>query len=159
MPHISIDRPHPVGFVNPVVMRASAVLLGAGAWDVAPTEVFCAGAEGVTFSLTYTRGAVNGAYYWQMEFSIYAVVGDVPAGAQEWADQSLLAPGAVVVNVDSQSQVQEDHQEYGAKQAAAEAYVFGPINLEFKPQRIRIRCRESGVVGTPGTLQITGYFW
>ncbi len=159
MPNLSLDRPHPVGFVNPVVMRATAALEAAGAWDAAPTEVSCAGAEGLTLSLTYTRGAVGGAYYWQMEFSIYAIANDTPAGAQEWADQSLLAPGAVVVNVDSQSQVQEDHQEYGAVGAAAEAYVFGPMNLEFKPQRMRIRCRESGVVGTPGTLQITGLFW
>ena len=48
MPNLPIARSHPVGFVNPVVMRASAVLLDAGAWDVAPIETFCAGAEGVT---------------------------------------------------------------------------------------------------------------
>ena len=138
-------------------MRASAALTWA--WDATPIETSCAGAEGVTLSLTYTRGAADGAYYWQMEFSIYSVVADVPTGAQEWSDQSLLAPGAVVVNVDSQSQIQEDHQEYGSKQAAIEAYVFGPVNLKFKPQRMRIRCRESANEQSPGTLQITGVFW
>ena len=154
---LPISRPHPVGFVNPVVLRATAALTWA--WDAAPIETFCAGAEGVTLSLTYTRGAADGAYYWQMEFSIYADANDAPAGAQEWSDQSLLAPGPVLVNVDSQSQVQEDHQEYGSKQAAAEAYIFGPVILAFKPQRMRIRCRESVHEQDPGTLQITGIFW
>ncbi len=77
MPNFPKERSHPVGFTNPVVMRASAALTWA--WDVTPIEMFCAGAEGVTLSLTYTRGAAGGAYYWQMVFSIYAVVGDVPA--------------------------------------------------------------------------------
>ena len=157
MPNLNISRPHPVGFVNPVVLRVSAALTWG--WDAAPIETFCAGAEGVTLSLTYERGAADGAYYWQMEFSIYAVAADVPTGAEEWADQSLLAPGAVVVNVDSQTQVQEDHQEYGSTGAAAEAYIFGPMNLNFKPQRMRIRCRESANEQSPGTLQITGVFW
>ena len=39
--------------------------------------------------------------------------------------------------------------------AAAEDFVFGPIALD-GVERIRIRARESGVVGSPGTLQITG---
>ena len=72
---------HPRGWQNPVDLRASAVLLGAGAWDAAPTESFSSGAHNLTLSFTYTRGAAGGAFDWQLEVSIYAVAANVPAGA------------------------------------------------------------------------------
>jgi len=134
--------------------RASAALPAAGAWETSPTELFVSEASWLTIFLTYTRGAAGGAYDWQLEVSPYAITADVPAGAQEWGDVTAYAVGAVVAGVDTQSQMQEEYVNYGSTGAAAEMNVFGPIHLGGAVERIRIRCRETGVVGTPGTLQI-----
>ena len=146
---------YPVAWVNPEILRASAALPAAGAWDATPTELNVFGASTVTLSFSYTRGAAGGAFDWQLWTSIYSVVGNVPAGAQEWVAESVLAVGAVAAGVDTQSLAQRDYQTYTSQGAAVEAFVFGPIELA-GVERIRIRARESGAVGTPGTLQITG---
>jgi len=155
MPNIPIFSPHPVGWTNPVVMRASAALPAAGAWDAAPTEQSVAGAGSIMLSFTYTRGAASGAFDWQLQSSIYAVVANVPTGAGEWADEALYAPGAVVAGADSQSLVQAEYQTFTSQGAAAETFTFGPVELDHTIERLRIPCRESGVTGTPGTLQVT----
>jgi hypothetical protein len=145
---------HPRGWTNPVNLRASAIL--AAAWDAAPTESFSSGAHNLTLSFTYTRGAAGGAFDWQLEVSIYGVVGNVPAGASEWVTESAYAVGGVVAGVDTQSRAQREFQTYQATGAAAEDFVFGPIALDGTVERIRVRARESGDVQSPGTLQITG---
>ena len=149
-------RSHPPGWHNPLALRASAALGAAGAWDAAPTEFFSSGAERLTLSFTYTRGAAGGAFDWELEVSIYAVVGNVPAGASEWVTESVYSAGAVAAGADTQSLVQREYQTYTSQGAAAEDFVFGPIELHGTIERIRIRARESGATGTPGTLQITG---
>jgi hypothetical protein len=146
---------HPPGFENPVVLRASAALAAAGAWDAAPTETPCAFVDNITLNFTYTRGAVGGAFDWQVETSPYAVAANVPAGASEWVTQSIYAGGLVAAGADTTSLVQRELQSYGSQGAAAEDFSYGPIALEGTVERIRVRARESGVVGTPGTLQIT----
>ena len=148
-------RSHPPGWHNPVELRASAALGAAGAWDAAPTESFTSGAEHVTLSFTYTRGAAGGAVDYQIEYSIYAVAANVPTGASEWVTEPIYAAGAVVAGADTQSNVQREYQTYTSQGAAAEDFVFGPLALHGTIERIRVRARESGVVGTPGTLQIT----
>jgi hypothetical protein len=156
MPNIPISSPHPVGWTNPVNLRASAALAAAGAWDAAPTESFCAGAETLTLSLTYTRGAAGGAFDFQMQVSVYGVVGDAPAGADEWVTEAIYAGGAVAAGADTTSLVQRELESYTSQGAAAESFVYGPVEVKQGVQRVRIRARESGVVGTPGTLQIAG---
>lgn len=146
---------HPPGFANPVILRASAALPAAGAWDAAPTETPCAFVDNVTISFTYTRGAAGGAFDWQLETSIYAVAANAPAGASEWVTQAIYAAGAVVAGADTTSLVQRELQSYTSTGAGAEDFAFGPIALDSTIERIRIRARESGVVLTPGTLQIT----
>lgn len=146
--------PHPRGYTNPITLRASAALEAAGAWDPAPTETSVAGGENMTLSFTYTRGGAGGAFDWQIEISIYAVVGNVPAGASEWVTESLYAAGAVAAGADSQSRIQREFQTYQATGAGAEDFIFGPIALDKTVERIRIRARESGAAGTPGTLSI-----
>lgn len=146
--------PYPRGYTNPVTLRASAALPAAGAWDTTPTETPVAGAENITLSFTYTRGAAGGAFDWQMEVSIYAVVGNVPAGASEWVTESIYAGGAVVAGADTTSTVQRELQSYTSQGAAAEDFSFGPIALDKTVERVRVRARESGVAGTPGTLSI-----
>ena len=153
---LNIFSPAPRGWTNPVTLRASAALPAAGAWDAAPTESFTSGADHVTFSFTYTRGAAGGAVDWQLETSIYAVAANVPAGASEWVTEPIYSAGAVVAGADTQSQVQREYQTYGSQGAAAEDFVYGPLALNGTIERVRIRARESadGEVGTPGTLSI-----
>jgi len=146
---------HPPGWVNPVILRASAALEAAGAWDPTPTESFTSGAQNVTLAFSYTRGAAGGAVDFQIEVSPYAVVGNVPAGASEWVTQSIYAAGGVIAGADTTSLVQRELQSYTSQGAALEDFVFGPIALNGTIGRIRVTARESGVIGTPGLLQIT----
>ena len=138
--------------------RANAALPAAGAWDATPPELVCAEADEVLLSFTYTRGAVGGAFDFQVQVSPYSVAALVPAGAQEWQPMSLYAAGGVVAGADSQSHVQREYMTYGATGAAAEAFVYGPIRLDGAVERLRVRAMESGVGGSPGTLQITAVF-
>jgi hypothetical protein len=151
---LPILDPMPRGYTNPVTLRASAALPAAGAWDTAPTESPVANADNMTLSFTYTRGAAGGAFDWQLEVSIYAVTANVPAGASEWVTESLYAAGAVAAGADTTSLVQRELQSYTSQGAGAEDFVFGPIVLDRTIERVRVRARESGVVGTPGTLSI-----
>lgn len=154
MPNIPIFSAHPVGWANPVTMRASAALPAAGAWDAAPTEQNVAGGGSIFLSFTYTRGAAGGAFDWQLQASAYSIAANVPAGAGEWGDESLHAVGAVAAGADTQSLVQAEYQTFTSQGAAAESFVYGPIELDHTVERVRIPCRESGVVGSPGTLVI-----
>ena len=155
MPNLPISASYPVAWVNPVTIKASAALEAAGAWDT-PTEQSIAGAGRVMLSLTYTRGAAGGAFDFQIQSSIYSIVGNVPAGAGEWANEAIYAPGAVVAGVDTTSLVQREFERYTSQGAAAETFTFGPIEFDHSVERLRITARESGVVGTPGTLVIVG---
>ena len=153
-PIIPVGNPYPVGWANPVTMRASAALPAAGAWDAAPTEQNVAGGGSIMLSFTYTRGAAGGAFDWQIQASLYSIAANVPAGAGEWGDESLHAMGAVVAGADTTSLVQAEEQSFTSQGAAAETFVYGPIMLNHTIERIRIPCQESGVVGTPGTLAV-----
>lgn len=153
---LDILQGHPRGWANPVNARASAVLPAAGAWDAAPTEFFCTGAKHALIHFTYTLGAAGGAFDWQLQTSAYSLAANAPAGAQAWATQSLYDPGALAAGVDTQSRAQREYVTYRATVAAVvESFVYGPVDLEGTVERMRIPARESGVTGTPGTLQIT----
>ena len=69
--------------------------------------------------------------------------------------EAIFAAGSVVAGADTQDNVQRDYQTYEATGAAAEDFVYD-IALDGNVERYRVRARESGVTGTPGTLQITG---
>ena len=154
---LPIAMTHPIAWVNPEVLRASAALPAQGAWDATPTELNVFGATSVILSFSYTRGAADGAFDFQIQPSIYSVVGNVPAGAGEWQDESLYASGILAAGADVQSYVQAEYQTFTSQGAAIETFVYGPILLE-STERIRIPCRESGDTDTPGTLQITAEF-
>jgi len=155
MPNIPIYNAYPVAWVSPVVFRASAALPAAGAWDAAPTEFSVAGGEMMRLSLTYTRGGAAGAFQFQVEASIYSVAANVPAGASEWVTQALYDPTAVVAGADVVSLMQRESQSYTATGAGAEDFFPTPMSLQ-GIERIRIRARETGNVGAPGTLSIVG---
>jgi len=148
--------PHPTGWANPQIARVSAVLVAT--WDAAPLELVSAYARYLNLHFTYTRGAVGGAFDWQLEVSPYSVAALVPAGASEWVTEAIYAGGAVALGADTQSRVQREYQTYGSQGAAAEDFVYGPIELAGNVERYRVLARESadGDVQTPGTLQITG---
>lgn len=152
--------PHPISatYLDLQEARASAVLLGAGAWDAAPTEMVCCGFDQCNLHLTYTRGAAGGAVDYQIEVSPYSAAALVPAGAAEWITEAMYAAGAVVAGADTQSLIQRAYETYTSQGAAAEDFEYGPIHLAANIERIRVRARESGVVGTPGTLQIEANF-
>jgi len=145
-------------YLNVQEARASAALPAAGVYDATPTVMPCAYFDSVTFSFTYTRGAAGGAFNWQMETSPYSIAGNVPTDASEWVTEAIKAAGAVVAGADTTSLVQRDSQSYTSQGAAAEDFSFGPIELNGTVERIRVRAAESGVVGTPGTLQIQAVF-
>lgn len=153
---MSMHEAHPVGWANPQIVRVSAALPAAGAWDATPVELGSADADDLTLHFTYTRGALGGSFDWQLEVSPYSVAALVPAGASEWLTQSIYAGGVVAAGVDTISLVQREFQSYASQGAAAEDFSFGPISLEGHIERYRVQARERGVVGTPGTLQITG---
>jgi len=144
---------HPLGTTNPVTVRASAALAGAGAWDATPTEFSVAGYRWITLYISYTRGAAGGAVDFQIQTSPYSVD---QVGVESWFEGTLLAPAVLAAGVDSQSRIQREYITYAATGAAIENPDYGPIEFGASVERMRIRCRESGVVGTPGTLHIVG---
>jgi hypothetical protein len=138
------------GAANPITVRASAALPAAGAWDAAPTEIAVPGLDAIVLYVTYTRGAAGGAFDYQVQVSPYATAQGV---VQNWFTQSLYAAAALAAGADAQSRLQREYVTYASTGAGAEAFVYGPIELE-AVERIRMVCRESGVVGTPGTVHV-----
>jgi hypothetical protein len=146
--------PYPRGYENPIILRASAALPAAGAWDATPTETSVAGGENMTLSFTYTRGGAGGAFDWQLETSIYAVAANVPTDAAEWVTEYAHTQAVVAAGADTTDSVQRELHSYQATAAGAEDFFFGPIALEKNIERVRVRAKESGATGSPGTLSI-----
>lgn len=149
MPNPNLNDIFPV--LNPSVLRTAAALPGAGAWDAAPIEISIANAQQITLYVTYTRGAPNGAFDFQLQVSPYAVN---QVGVENWFDQALYDAGAVAVGADTDSNIQREYITYGSTGAGAETFVYGPVDLDGVSERLRIPCRESGVVGTQGIVHI-----
>lgn len=144
-----------IGIESQQIVRVSAALAAAGAFDAAPLELYVNGAQNAMLALTYTRGGAAGAFDMQIEISIYSVVGNVPAGAQEWVDGTAYAVGAVAAGANTTSLLQAERVRFTPLTANVEGTIFGPLELDGLIERIRIGCAESGNVGAPGTLQIT----
>jgi hypothetical protein len=152
---MALDRLHPV-IDNPVTIRAAAALPALGGWDATPTEVACAGFNWAMFYFTYTQGAAGGAMDFQMHISPYAA--DL-AGVEDWFHQTIYGAGAVAAGADTTSNVQRELVTYGSTAAGAETFVYGPVRLDGTIERLRVRCRESGVPGTAGTCHIVAVFY
>lgn len=151
--------PLSASYLNVQEARASAALLGAGAWDVdADLPILpCPYFENATVNFTYTPGAAGGAFDFQLEYSPYSVAANVPVGAQQWMIMPLYASGAVVAGADTTSAVQRELITYEATGVAVETFPYSII-LSATIERLRMRARESGVVGDPGTLQAQAVF-
>lgn len=144
-----------IGVDSLVTARASAALPAAGAWDASPTEFFVSGVDDMGVHLTYTQGAAGGAADIQLQLSPYSITALVPAGAQEWVNQTLYGAGTVAAGADSQSRMQAEYVTFDPVTANAEAVTFAVINLGGVFERARVRARESGQEQSPGTAQIT----
>ncbi len=131
------------------VLRATLILTNA---FVAADPIFCSGFNKVTITFTYDRGAVNGAFDWYLDGSIYGVDANAAAGAEVWGPESLFAAGAVAAGVLSQNRVQLGYETYQEQGAATESFSYGTIEISGL-DRLRLTVQESGVPGTPGTLQ------
>lgn len=138
-------------YLDQQTARASAALPAAGAYDTAPTELFCPNFKSVMLSVAYTRGGAAGAFDFIVETS------PASSGAV-WHRATLYAGAAVVAGSDSQSNIQREAVEYQATGAAIERIAFGPILLNGTVERIRVSARETGNIAAPGTLAITANF-
>ncbi len=138
-----------------LTLRASAVLEAAGAWDPAPVEVPCVGMEAITFYISYTRGGAAGAVDFQVEYSPYSA--DV-AGVEDWFTMSIYGAAAVGAGADTTSLLQRELITYTPTAALIENFVYGATGLKNTVERLRVRCRESGNAGAPGTAHIVALF-
>lgn len=146
MPEGLPHNPYFLGDLQPVA-RAAAALPAAGAWDATPTEIVTAGMDRARVVATYTRGAAGGAFEIAIETS-----GD--STGTDWERTSIYAGAGVVINTDTTSGVQREGLEYGATAAAAENLTIADLAINGTVERLRIYARETGVVGTPGTLAL-----
>lgn len=149
MPEGLPHNPYFVSDLQPIA-RAAAALPGAGAWDASPTVIVTAGMDYAVIACAYTRGAAGGAY------EIAPWVSLEYTGAN-WARTTIYDAGAVAINTDTTSSLQREGLEYGATAAGIEAITYGPIALHGAVERMMIPARETGVVGTPGSLAIYVY--
>jgi hypothetical protein len=143
-----------IGIDSLVEARASAVLPASPAWDASPTEFFVSGVDDMSVNVTYTQGAAGGSCEFQIELSPYSVAALVPAGANEWMQQGIYEAAAVAGGALTQSLLQNESVTFDPVGAAAEGAPYAPIRLGGGYERCRIRAREAGVPGTPGTAQI-----
>jgi hypothetical protein len=150
---MALERPQPV-IDNPVTVRAAAPLAAAGAWDAAPTEIACAGFRWAVFYVAYEEGAVGGALNFMFQYSPYSADASAPAGSPAWYSQTLYAPAMVVAGTDAISSIQLENITYDPATVNQEAFVYGPVDITGDVERLRVPCREIGVIGTPGAAEI-----
>lgn len=145
---------HPVSdtYLDIQTVRVSNILPAAGAYDPAPVAIQCPGFKRVTFYVTYTRGGAGGA----VDFKVEAK--RAPTSLTVWHQLAQYSSGALTAGTDTTSNVQREEVRYQATGAAAERFVFGPIDLEGTVEQIRVSCQESGAVATPGTCEIIAQF-
>lgn len=137
-------------FQNPQTVRASAVLLAAGAYDVAPNEIVTANLNYIMLFVTYTRNGAGGAVSLNPQYSPYSA--DQPV-IEDWFRLPCTSCTAQAGS-DAVETVQGADVTYTSTSANAETFVYGPLELYGLVERIRIPCAESGAVGTPGVCEI-----
>ena len=137
----------PVSFRRPVVARAAAVLLPAGAWDIVPTEMQVSWAGSATLYFYYQAAGAGGAFRWRME-----VTAEDPATV--WCQSTIYEASVIVPGVDTVSIVNSETFRYTAQGLAQEARVLGPIQISDGARWLRIGAAESGNLAAPGMLAI-----
>jgi hypothetical protein len=145
-----MDHPISTTYLDVQTARASAVLAAAGAYDSAPTEMYCPGFRFVTLFGEYTRGGAGGKVKLKLEVS-------PSSSGTVWHQMSLYNQGTNVAGADTKSTLQREEVEYGSNAAAKELFTLSAY-LDGNAERLRVICAESGAVGTPGTVKVTAHF-
>lgn len=142
-----IQFPHPISdtYLDQQIARASAALPAAGAWTT-PSELYCPTFLHAALAFTYTRGDAGGKF----EFKIEVSTAQAPT---VWHQFSLYDPGIVASGADTLSLQQRESVEYASTGAGAERFAY-QFDLNGLWEKIRVSARETGAVGTPGTLKI-----
>jgi hypothetical protein len=136
-----------------VVFRPAVILPAAGAYDPAPLELQTFNCEWLSLFFAYTRGGAGGAFDFQVQVSPRLIDS---ATLQNWFPISLYDAGALAAGADTQSRFQREYMTYQATGAGVETFTFGALHISRNVARVRVACRESGAVATPGTLHIIG---
>lgn len=125
-------------------LRASAALAAAGAYDT-PIEIPTGNRQYLTLHVRYTRGAAGGAYVARLEKCLTI------AGTDYWSRAAMVNYGAFAAGADVLNEIQRncDYQYVSTSAAAEDTLVILDVS---RVDKFRVSFRESGVVGTPGTL-------
>lgn len=130
------------------VLRATAALPAAGAYDASPVPMPVAGWKRLTLFCSYTQGAAGGSVRMLMQFAI--------AGAPTtWYRPTNYRAGGFVAGADVDSSLQCESLLYTATAAGVERFIYDmdlPSNVEY----VRVACAEVGAQAKPGTMAITG---
>lgn len=133
------------------VARTSAILGAAGADDTVPTAMRCAGADAFTLYFAYTNASNGGAFVTKIETS--------PEGTgTNWYQNAIFSPGVVAPGADTTSTLQQQHILYTSDVTTANKFSRGPFMIEGTVERLRVVCREAGVLTFPGTCEILARF-
>ena len=126
-----------IGIQSPFA-REDAILLPAGAFDVAPIIIPCEGFEDIAFMIGYGRGAVGGAVSFRVEFSLNQL---------NWFQTCDVRAGTLFPGTDIADPMQAVEFQY-VSTGVSDFFLSPTFNIAGK--FCRISMRESGVVGTPG---------
>jgi hypothetical protein len=148
-----MDHPVSSTYLDQQIARAVAALPAAGAWDATPTAMACPGFNSMTLAVTYDEnaGGVAGAMDLQILWS-------PDSTGTVWHTMSLYAPGVLAAGVETQSRVQTEYVTFAPVGATNELFAYGPITLAGTIERVAVRCRESGQVGSPGACSVLARF-
>ena len=130
------------------VLRASAALPAAGAWDAAPTAIEVMGWTEITLLCAYTRGAQ--AVAGSVRFKIEVSYDNAPT---VWYQTTLYQAGALVAGADVNSSLQREDFLYTSTAAAIERFVYH-LELPSNVKTLRVAAREVASIAAPGTFAI-----
>lgn len=134
---------------QPLTIRASAALAALGAYDT-PIEIPTAGMGYLAIPCVYTRGLVGGGVRVRIEFA------DTVSGTDYWGRLPIVNAGVFASGTDAYDGIQRREFDYYATAVTAETFrIIVPLA---GADKIRISCREIGVIGTPGTFAMFGKF-
>ena len=125
------------------IARGSAVLEAAGAYDPTPIRIGSNNYNQITFMIAYTRGGAGGAVTFKIEMS---------NDGTNFYQVSEFSSGTVTAGADVADATQRAEITYQATGATIERFTSPTFTVA--ANFYRIVCRESGAVGTPGTVLV-----
>jgi len=132
------------------IMRVSAALPAAGAYDAAPLAIECMGWTKMTLLCAYTRGALGGA----VRFYVDVSYGTAPT---VYYQTTVYEAGAVVAGADTHSTIPHEDFTWNSGGAAIERFAYA-LEIPSNIKNIRVVASEIGVIATPGTFAVNAIF-